>query len=239
MNRRTFLAGLVAFPVVSSCAREPARTRLSPPDEFSIRHNGADVRCLYHDRLISGARSGCLAIVLLHGADADASQWFDIGLSAAVDAADLGTTVERIVTIAPDIADHSSAAAMVVETLLPAIDPRFAPGRIAISGISRGAAVALDAARSSRVEFVSVGLHSPALGSSPIDGRQFDWPCWIDCGSDDSLASQSRRAAAELARAGIDVSEHSWPGGHDRTYWRRHLPDYLAFHLDAAQRSLT
>lgn len=237
VSRRTVLVGALAVPFIVSGCRTTSTTGSRPaPGEFTINHNGADVRCLFHDRLLAGDRPGCLVIVLLHGAGADASQWFDIGVAAAIDALALGPAVHRVVAVAPDLVDHERAASLVIDTLLAHLDRRFAPGMWAISGISRGAAVALDVARDPNTAMRSVGLHSPALRlNAPIE--PVTWPAFIDVGNDDSLVDTATRTSSFLRDSGVDVTEHHWPGGHDRPYWRRHLPDYLAFHADAAQRS--
>lgn len=237
LSRRTMLVGALAVPFIAAGCRDASTTRAgTAPDEFTVRHDGADVRCLFHDRLLAGDRPGCLLMVLLHGARADASQWFDIGAIAAVEGLTLGPAVHRVVTVAPDLVDHERAASLVIDTLLPHLDRRFAPGMYAISGISRGAAVALDVARNSNTKMGSVGLHSPALRlDAPIEPGS--WPAFIDVGLDDPLDDATTRTASFLRDSRIAVTEHHWPGGHDRTYWRRHLPDYLAFHADAAQRS--
>jgi putative tributyrin esterase len=51
----------------------------------------------------------------------------------------------------------------------------------------------------------------------------------FDCGRDDPLIEANRRLHDELLAAGIahDYAEHS--GGHDWTYWTKHLEDSLRF----------
>lgn len=236
LDRRTFLAAVAVTPFLANgCGDRAPSAATRPIDEFILQYHGDAIRCLYYDRQLAGDRPGCLAIVLLHGANADATQWFDIGLVDAIDNADLGDRIRRIVAIAPDLASHSDAAAMVSGALLPAIDSRFAPGHRSLSGISRGAAVALEMGRTSDV--VSIGLHSPAARLAR-PATSVGWRCWIDCGDSDSLTDEAHRLAGLLAEGGVDVTEHHWPGGHDRAYWRNHLPDYLAFHIESAQRSM-
>jgi enterochelin esterase-like enzyme len=237
VTRRFVLTGLAATPLfVSSCGR---RSRDDPGGgargEFGLRHDTSDTRCLTYDRAASEERSGCLLIVLLHGAGADATQWFDIGLSDAVDHLHLDGAVHRVVAVAPDITDFAAAAGMVADSLLPHLDRRYAPGAVAISGISRGAAVALDVAVDPGVSMSSVGLHSPAIQlDRPFTSK--DWPCAIDIGRDDPLLDATTKTAEMLRDSGVVVVENRWPGGHDRAYWRRHLPEYLAFHVEQAVR---
>lgn len=238
LSRRALLIGTATLAVASCRRQRSPVTRSTGPDEFTIRHEGADVRCLFYDRLVAGDRPGCLLIVLLHGAGADATQWFDIGLVDAVDNLQFSPDIHRLVAVAPDIANHERASSLVVDALLPDVDHRFAPGALAISGISRGAIGALAVARDPATAMVSVGLHSPAVRlTAPIDAAP--WLCLIDVGDDDALADATASTASMLRASGIDVAERHWHGGHDRPYWRAHLPDYLAFHLDAAQQSHT
>jgi predicted esterase len=238
MTRRTFVLGAATPFVVSACQRRPsaAVSANGTAEEFTVRHHGSEVRCLFHDQLISGDREGCLLVVLLHGSGADATQWTDIGLVGAVDGLELSldSAVHRVVAVAPDIADPAHAPDFVVDTLLPHVDVRFGPGMLAISGISSGAASSLAVARDERSGMGSVGLHSPAIQLrqriSPAP-----WSCYVDVGDDDPLARHAADTADVLRASGIEVSEHHWPGGHNRSYWRQHLPAYLAFHVDRAE----
>jgi len=238
MTRRTFVLGAATPFVVSACQRRPsaAVSANGTAEEFTVRHHGSEVRCLFHDQLISGDREGCLLVVLLHGSGADATQWTDIGLVGAVDGLELSldSAVHRVVAVAPDIADPAHAPDFVIDTLLPHVDVRFGPGMLAISGISSGAASSLAVARDERSGMGSVGLHSPAIQLrqriSPAA-----WSCYVDVGDDDPLARHAADTADILRASGIEVSEHHWPGGHNRSYWRQHLPAYLAFHVDRAE----
>lgn len=236
LSRRRFLVAFGVAPFIAGCADSKART--SEVRSFTVDHDGTPVRCLFHDRQLAGDRPGCLAIVLLHGAGATADQWFDIGLAARMDELDLPAGVHRVVAVAPDIDDHDTASNLVISAVLPAIDPRFAPGMRSISGISRGAVGALDVASELGDVLVSVGLHSPAIRlTGPI--AAFPARCWLEVGESDALDEAATATAAALTASGIDVVSHVWPGGHDRTYWRRHLADYLAFHVDSAAHRST
>lgn len=230
------------MPVVGSACGHHANGAATPrrrtdAEAFTIPYNGSDVRCLFHDQLLAGDPARALLIVLLHGSGADASQWTDIGLIDAIDGVhlDLGSAVHRVVAVAPDIADPSRAPDFVVDTLLPHLDVRFGAGMLAISGISSGAASSLQIARDRHTAMGSVGLHSPAIHlSEPIENAS--WPCFVDVGNDDPLDNAASNTADVLRKSGIDVSEHHWPGRHDRAYWRQHLTEYVAFHVDVARR---
>ncbi len=159
--------------------------------------------------------------MLLHGAGADATQWVDIGLAAAVDRV-ASRHVTPLVAVAPDV-DPASVSPFVLETLLPAIEQRDHPhGAFAISGISRGAGEALAVATAAPHRFESVGLHSPAVPPLLVPTNALG-PVFIDAGSADPLRADARRLAAALRSVGVSVTT-SWPlGRHDRTYWRAHL----------------
>src|SRR4051794_35963386 len=68
---------------------------------FLVHHDGRSVRCLY--RASAPTTVPPLVVVLLHGAAADASQWIDIGLAAAVDDVAAGHPTP-LVAVAPDLA---------------------------------------------------------------------------------------------------------------------------------------
>jgi acetyl esterase/lipase len=62
----------------------------------------------------------------------------------------------------------------------------------------------------------SVGLHSPAIQlRQPIGPAP--WSCYVDVGDDDPLARHAADTADILRASGIEVSEHHWPGGHNRS----------------------
>ena len=52
---------------------------------------------------------------------------------------------------------------------------------------------------------------------------------FIDVGTSDDLADQSRAFRAHAARLGLSVDYHEWPGGHDWNYWRAHVGESLAW----------
>ncbi len=238
MTRRTFVLGAAGAPIaLAGCGEQQTATTHHHAEAFAVSHDGTEVRCLFYDQSIAEDPDRCLLVVLLHGAGADATQWTDIGLVAAVDGLELSlrSVVHRVVAVAPDIADHARAPDLVVNTLLPHLDVRFGAGMLAISGISRGAASSLAVARERSTHMGSVGLHSPAIQLRRTIERPA-WSCFIDVGDDDPLAAHAADTAEVLRASGIDVTEHHWPGGHDRSYWRRHLPEYLTFHVARARR---
>jgi S-formylglutathione hydrolase FrmB len=232
-DRRSFLGLLATSPVwASACVREAGG--VSPEiDTLTVRYGNQDVRCLFH-QVNAGRGQAPLAILLLHGAHADATQWTDIGLIDTLDQLGRLHADRSLVAIAPDLASPPRAESMITDAILPTIVQRFQPELTAISGISMGGAMALDLATAMPTVFNSLGLHSPAVRlDAPTD--RFEWPCWIDVGEGDPLSDAVTQTAQLLRDSGIAVSEHHWPGGHDRRYWRSHLHDYLSFHLSAGR----
>jgi Putative esterase len=221
---RRELLGVAAVVGVAACRRPNSASGVG---EFTVRHDGRSVRCLFHRSPTKTVPP--LAVVLLHGAGADASQWTDIGLTDAVDGV-AAAHPTPLVAIAPD-ADASGVTPFVLDTLLPEIDRCFAPhGAFGVSGISRGGGQALEIAVAARRRLGSVGLHSPAR----FAGLEFSSaiaPVFIDAGAADPLQPTARRLAADLTQAGVIVTAMWATGGHNRPYWRRHLRRYLDFHL--------
>lgn len=55
---------------------------------------------------------------------------------------------------------------------------------------------------------------------------------FADVGAADPYADENRAFRAELARLGVPIAYHEWPGTHDWAYWRAHVGESLAW-LDA------
>ncbi len=200
-------------------------------------------------------------LVLLHGRGSSASQWLSDELFAEL--ARLGRRAPALLIVAGG--DHSYYhdrddgpwGSYVLKEAIPAGLRRTGadPHRVAIGGISMGGFGAFDLARISPGRFCAVGGHSPALWLSAGDtapgafddaedfarhdvvraartGRPFGrTPVWLDAGASDPFLSADR----ELARR-LHVPLYVSPGGHDRSYWHRHAPDYLRFYAAAFSR---
>jgi len=126
----------------------------------------------------------------------------------------------------------------------------------AIGGVSMGAHGALQLALNFPGSFSVVGAHSLVLrrydqafsffgdknyfsqhdpvsivSTKPERARQIR--LWIDIGQEDSWAPQTEAFNQELTAERIP---HDWlelPGGHEASYWRAHVGDYLRFYSDA------
>jgi enterochelin esterase-like enzyme len=151
----------------------------------------------------------------------------------------------------------------VIDEVIPeAVDASGAdPDRVAIGGISMGGFGAFDLARLNPGAFCAVGGHSPAIWATAgetapgafddaedfaahdvvtaalADPGGLDGPeLWLDAGDQDPFLAGDGALADNLAAAGIDVDEHTWPGGHDGEYWNAHWADYMRFYARALAR---
>jgi len=135
------------------------------------------------------------------------------------------------------------------------------PDRVAIGGISMGGFGAIDLARLNPGAFCAVGGHSPALWATAgetapgafDDAEDFarhdvvtaalddpgglDGPeIWLDAGDEDPFLAGFGALSDNLAASGVEVEEHTWPGGHEGDYWNAHWADYLRFYGRALAR---
>lgn len=180
-------------------------------------------------------------IYLLHGANADETQWPDVDIFAAADAAVTNGTMRPSILVAPDSAPAYSCGncvellyAHLVDEIEPAIR-RTAPvdaSRRAIGGISRGGGLALQVAAYAPDQFVAVGAHSsvqpPELAIESIAAHHI--PARFDVGDDDSLAVASTQMALAITSRGGIADLVVGAGGHDRDYWRSQAGAYIAFY---------
>ncbi len=148
----------------------------------------------------------------------------------------------------------------VMQEVIPAVVKRFGidPHRIAIGGISMGGFGAYDLALRHPGRFCAVGGHSAALWfeageTAPgafDDAADFerhdvvrtvqensgafgDTRIWNDYGSEDPFRVYNEGLVDALKAGGADVSAHSWPGGHEGSYWDAHWPAYQRFYVNS------
>lgn len=152
------------------------------------------------------------------------------------------------------------AGAMVTDEFLPLLADRgFNTDRIGLLGWSMGGYGSLRLGGLLGPERVSaISVAAPAIwvnseDASPsgfdsaeeyddvtVFGRSPDLrgiPIRIDCGRGDPFRGGTEAYADELAAAGVDAVVKFQRGGHDRGFWRRVLPDQLAFlgnHLESS-----
>jgi predicted esterase len=151
----------------------------------------------------------------------------------------------------------------VMDEVLPRVVHRYGidPHKIAIGGISMGGFGALDIALKNPGRFCAVGGHSPALwfeGGETAPGA-FDnladfernnvvrtveeepdafgrTKVWIDYGEEDPFRVYDEGFIAALSEGDADLTSHSWPGGHDGSYWGAHWPDYQRWYVKQLAR---
>lgn len=148
----------------------------------------------------------------------------------------------------------------VMKEVIPLVVRRFGidPHRIAIGGISMGGFGAYDLALKNPGRFCAVGGHSPALwfdGSESAPGAfesEADFErndvvgtvqanpdafgetrVWNDYGTEDPFRPYDEGFVAAIESGDTDFTTHSWPGGHEGSYWAAHWPQYQRFYVDA------
>jgi enterochelin esterase-like enzyme len=185
-------------------------------------------------------------IYLLHGANTDETQWPDLNVAPAADAL-IGQGYPPFVVVMPGGGYFLSLndETFVIRDLIPGIEGQLRvrrdPAGRAIGGISLGGYWALRTAFEHPELFAAVGGHSPVTLSGQADDPAVlaytaglaELHIWLDVGSDDSLRVTTEQLAAALDGRDLGVSMSVNPGGHNRTYWRAHTPQYLRFYLSA------
>jgi enterochelin esterase-like enzyme len=180
-------------------------------------------------------------LYLLHGANADYTQWPDLNVAPDADMLIAQHSIAPLVVVMPD-GDYRPGedyTAFVLRDLMPHIEQTVRVARDrqrrAIGGISLGGSLALAIALTHLDLFGAVGGHSPATSSALTAGLA-PTPAlnglrvYLDVGRDDPLAASVEAFAAALQARGIKPSFHLYPGGHARSYWRAHTAEYLAFY---------
>jgi S-formylglutathione hydrolase FrmB len=151
----------------------------------------------------------------------------------------------------------------VMREVIPTVVHRFGidPSRVAIGGISMGGFGAYDLALEHPDRFCAVGGHSAALwfeggetapgafddaadferndvvGKVRADPEAFGpIPIWNDYGDEDPFRVYNEGFVQALEAGDANLTTHSWPGGHEASYWDAHWPAYLRFYANALGR---
>jgi poly(3-hydroxybutyrate) depolymerase len=146
----------------------------------------------------------------------------------------------------------------VMKEVLPRVVHQYGvdTDKIAIGGISMGGFGAYDIALKNPGTFCAVGGHSPALWfkggetapgafESAADFERNDvvgtvqanpdalgkTKVWIDYGEEDPFRPYDEGFVAALSEGDTHLSAHSWPGGHEGSYWGAHWPDYQRWYV--------
>jgi len=148
----------------------------------------------------------------------------------------------------------------VMREVIPTVSRKFGidPHRIALGGISMGGFGAYDIALKNPGRFCAVGGHSPALwfeGAESAPGAFDDLAdfernevvatvqenpeafgdtrIWNDYGQTDDFKVYDEGFIAAMQAGNADFTTHSWPGGHEGSYWNAHWPTYLRFYANS------
>jgi enterochelin esterase-like enzyme len=184
-------------------------------------------------------------VYLLHGGSDSDSFFLELGVREAMDAALAAGTVGPMILVLPDGGPMFEGDGSVprsfddylADELVPDVDRRWrtVPQRAgrAIGGVSLGGRHALEFAAEHPDLVAAVGGHSTTVPHAPADLAAAGIPIYLDDGESDGLFDDDSALVRELTRRGADVEWHPAAGGHDRSYWRAHLTDYLRFYSDA------
>ena len=190
------------------------------------------------------------SIYLLHGGNADETQWPDLRVQAEADAL-IAAGVQPFVVIMPGGVYRSDVdyASFVLDDLMPALTDRLhlrtdAAGR-AIGGLSLGGYWALKLAFQHPDRFAAVGGYSPVVTGRDTNLIELAHSAAglgmlhiaLDVGHEDSLAAGTQQLAQALQERGLTAQLTLNPGGHNRPYWRAHTVEYLRFLLAAMTSS--
>jgi enterochelin esterase-like enzyme len=267
LNRNCRYMIAVFALLIASCAA-PARAALPTPDPagpgtpFACRERAGQVLHVAVDSAIyrsaiainvyvppcyTPVSDRLPVIYLLHGGNADETQWPDLRVAQAAD--DLiahGAAPFVVVMPGGDYRAGIDYAAFVLDDLLPEVERQFqvstARAGRAIGGISLGGYWALKLAFSHPDLFVAAGGHSPVIdrghADDPLDlartANGIDHlAVTLDAGAADTLRTNTRQLAAVLQARGTPVALSIKAGKHDRVYWRAHTPEYLQFYRQA------
>ena len=187
------------------------------------------------------------ALYLLHGANADQTQWLDVNLRLSADKV-ISETRTPFVVVMPGGEYRYSVdyGTFVLNELLPMIERQYkvSPNadERAIGGISLGGYWALRIAFEHPKLFVAAGGHSPVVSGYGVHdplrlartatglGRL---RVTLDAGNADALRVGASQLAGVLRKRRVSVSFAVHPGEHNRPYWRAHSEEYLAFYVQS------
>ncbi len=248
---------------------------LSPGNEAQIKHcaeAGTLSRNTYFSSISSHERKYTIylppcyqatdasypLLLLLHGSDADDSQWTRLGFLNALETAIQQDSAPPMIVLMPyggSIANKNNFNGIsfdrILLDLLSQVEERYRTnGRRAIGGISRGGFWAFHLGLRFADEFVAIGGHSPYFdrdhaepADNPLDlaeslSRDTHLQLWMDRGTNDHAADGIDRMHVILRNGGVPHDYVVQPGGdHSEATWRRHIEDYLSFYARAIDGS--
>src|SRR5258708_5637836 len=184
-------------------------------------------------------------IYLLHGGNADETQWPDLNVQSAADAL-ISQGAAPFVVVMPGATYYESIdySTFVIKELLPTVESQYhvqavQSGRV-IGGLSLGGYWALKIVFTHPDLFAAVGAYSPivsrGLPDDPLPlARRIDVKTLqglniaLDVGDQDSLVYSTNTIAHILRVRGVSVTLTNGHGGAKRPYLRAHTQDYFSF----------
>lgn len=238
-------------PGTPVACRERAGKLIHAAVDSAIYRNSIDIS-VYEPPCYAHVSNRLPVIYLLHGGNADETQWPDLRVAPVAD--DLiahGTAPFVMVMPGGDYRAGIDYAAFFLGDLLPEVERQFQVSTVragrAIGGISLGGYWALKLAFSHPDLFAAVGGHSPVVDRGHADdpfalartANGIDQlAVTLDVGDADTLGTNTERLAVVLRARGIAVAFRILAGKHDRVYWRAHTPAYLRFYCQALSEAI-
>ena len=197
-------------------------------------------------------------LLLLHGSDADDSQWTRLGFLNVLETAIQQKSAPPMIVLMPyggSIANKNhfngiSYDRILLDLLNQAEERYRANGARAIGGISRGGFWAFHLGLRFADEFVAIGGHSPYFDrehAEPADNPLYlaqslrpdtHLQLWMDRGTNDHAADGIDRMHVILRNGDVSHQYVVQPGGdHSERSWRRYIEDYLDFYTRALDGS--
>jgi enterochelin esterase-like enzyme len=175
-------------------------------------------------------------VYLLHGGNADETQWPAIGLAQVADELIATGEIRPVIVVMPD-SGLDAGDTTITDSVVPWADRNLPTSARrddrAVGGISAGGAAAIALVVAHPDLFSRLGGHSPVVDVTAGDvDRLAAWPgqIWLDVGASDGLRADTAALANRLTAAGANPDLHVWPGQHDRAYWGAHVAEYLRFY---------
>ncbi len=193
-------------------------------------------------------------LLLLHGSDADDSQWTRLGFLNSLESAILQGSAPPMIVLMPyggSIANRNHFNGIsydaILRDLINQAEGRYrANGARAIGGISRGGFWAYHLGLRFPKDFIAIGGHSPYFDrdhAEPADNplhlaRQLRHDThlrlWLDRGTNDHASDGIEHMRIILQEGDVphDYVVHAG-GDHSEATWRRFVDDYLRFYASA------
>ncbi len=193
-------------------------------------------------------------LTLMHGSNADDSQWARLGFLNALEASIHQGSAPPMIVLMPyggSVAnrnhfDSLSYDAILLDLLVQVDEGYRTDGRRAIGGISRGGFWAYHLGLRFPASFVAIGGHSPFFDANhaepafnPLDLAQSlnedtHLRLWLDRGTADHAADGIDRMRVTLRDARVPHEYVVYAGGdHSEASWRQFVGDYVGFYARA------